>query len=309
MYLHAESEIVLQESDVDITIIPENPEPYQNVTIKLVSYATDLNKALIEWRSGSSTILSGYGKISYSFKVFGPNTTTIFDVKITPAGSFGSITKRVSISPSEIGLLWEAVDGYTPPFYKGKSFISRESRLKVVAIPNTNTIKSGTGNISYVWKSNYKTIQNASGYNKSSYVFKNDPLNKTEEITVIASSVDGKYTATKTIDIPIVSPKIIFYEKSPTEGILYNKALSENTFIKEGEMTIVAVPYFLAMEGKEGLFDYKWKINGKSVATPSTKNEITIKPSSRGGYAIIGFTMENIRELFQKVTGQLKLSL
>jgi len=309
MYLYAESEIVLQENDVDITTIPENPEPYQNVTIKIVSYATDLNKALIEWRSGSSTILSGYGKTSYSFKTFGPNTTTVFEIKITPAGSFASITKKVSISPSEIEVLWEAVDGYTPPFYKGKSFISRESTIKIVAIPNTNTIKKGSGSIVYTWKSDYKTIQNASGYNKNSYTFRNDPLNATEEITVTASAVDGKYNAIKTIYIPIVSPKIIFYKKSPTEGILYNHALLENTLIEEDETTIVAEPYFLALKGNERQFTYDWKINGQKVATPSKKREITIRPSSRGGYATISLTMENLRVLFQEVSGQLKLSL
>lgn len=309
MSLSAESEIILQESDIDITTIPENPEPYQNVTIKLVSYATDLNKAIIEWRSGSSVVLSGYGKTSYSFKTFGPNTTTVFSVTITAPGSLNSITKRIAISPSEIEVFWEAVNGYTPPFYKGKSFISRESTIKVVAIPTTSTIKNGIGKITYKWESAYKTIASASGYNKNSYIFKNDPLNKTEKVTVTASSVDGKYNAVKTINIPIISPKIIFYKKSPTEGILYNQALLNNVLIEEDETTIVAEPYFLALRGNESLFTYDWKINGKKVNTPNNKREITIRPSSRGGYATISLTMKNLRVLFQEVSGQLKLSL
>jgi hypothetical protein len=307
--LRAESEIVLQESDIEIQTIPENPEPYQDVTIKLVSYATDLNKAMIEWRSGSSTVLSGYGKTSYSFKAFGPNTTVVFDVSITPPDSLNSVSKKISISPSEVEVLWEAVDGYTPVFYKGKSFISREGKIKVVAIPNTNVVKQGKGNITYTWQSNDKTVQSASGYNKDSYVFKNDLLNKTEAVTVTASSVDGKYNATKTIEVPIVSPKIIFYQKSPTEGVLYNHALVDDDLMTEDEMTIVAEPYFLAYLGNEYSFNYQWKINGEEVATPSKKTEITIRPSSRGGYATISLYMENLKTLYQEVSGNLKLNL
>jgi hypothetical protein len=308
-FLRAENEIMLQESDIDVQTIPENPEPYQDVTIKLVSYATDLNRAMIVWRSGSSTILSGYGKTSYSFKTFGANTTIVFDVTITPSGSTSGVSKKISISPSEVEVFWESVDGYLPPFYKGKSFITRESTIKVVAIPNSNVVKQGKGNIAYTWKNKDNTVQNASGYNKDSYVFKNDILNNSEDVTVSVSSVDGKYSAIKTISIPMVSPKIIFYKKSPTEGILYNQALTNDMLMEEDEMTIVAEPYFLATKGNEYFFDYYWKINGEDIATPSKKSEITIRPSSRGGYATIDLYMENLKTLYQEVSGSLKLNL
>lgn len=307
--LFAESEIVLQENDIDVEVIPQNPEPYQDVTLKLISYAVDLNKSVIEWRSGSKIILSGYGKTTYTFKAFGPNTTTVFDITITPPGTINSITKSIGISPSEVELLWEATDGYTPPFYKGKSFISREGGIRVVAIPNTNTIKEGRGNLSYIWKSNDNTIQSVSGFNKNSYTFSNDPLNKKEEIQVLASSVDGKYSAGKNVSIPIVQPKIIFYKKSPTEGTLYNQALTDNFFMTEDEITIIAEPYFLATKGKENSFIYTWKINNETIQTPTKKNEITIRPSSRGGYATISLMMKNIRTLFQEANGQLKINL
>jgi len=270
--LLAESEIMIQDSDVEIQLIPENPEPYQDVTIKLVSYATDLNKAMIEWRSGSTIVLSGYGKTNYSFTAFGPNTATVFDVTITPSGSMGSISKNIVIAPSEVEVLWESLDGYTPPFYKGKSLVGREGTIKVVAIPNTNVVKQGKGNITYTWKSNDKTNQNASGFNKDSFVLKNEVLNKSEEVSVMASSVDGKYNAMKTINIPTFSPKILFYKKSPTEGVLYNYALVDNYFMAEDEMTIIAEPYFLALKGNEYDFSYKWKINNKEVQTPTEKD-------------------------------------
>lgn len=303
------SEIGLQDSDIDVTTIPENPEPFQNVTIKISSYATDLNRAFIEWRNDSNILLSGYGKLSYSFQALGPDLATDFYVTITPTDSADKFTKKITIKTSEVELLWESVGSYTPPFYRGKSFPSRESIIKVVAIPNTNIIKQGKGNITYNWENDDNAVQDASGYNKDSYTFSNDQLKTKENITVQASSIDGKYNATKTIEIPIVSPKIVFYKKSPTEGVLYNNALTDGTFITEDEVTLVAEPYFLALGGNEVNFSYNWRINGETIDTPSKKTELTVRPAARGGYATIDLVMENLNFLFQKVSGKLNLTL
>lgn len=302
-------EIGVQDTDISIETIPENPEPYKEVSINLTSYSTDLNKAFIEWKNGSKVVLSGIGRTSYSFTALGPNTNTLFTVGITPSETGTQILKQVSIAPSDIEVFWEGVDSYTPPFYKGKSFVSQEGLIRVVAIPNTNRAQSTKTNMVYTWKNNGKTVQSASGYGKDSYIFANSELNNTEKVTVTASSVDGSYNATKTIRIPIVSPKIIFYKKSPTEGTLYNHALSNGEFVSEEEVTLVAVPYFIGLVGNESKFTYNWKINNKDIDTPSKKTELTIRPSTRGGYADINLTMENLSTFFQKVSGNLKITL
>lgn len=294
----------INSSDITISTIPESIEPYQNITIKIQSYAVDLNKANIIWKNGSKVVLSGYGKVSYSFTTPGSNVNTIFNVTINPANSLESITKTISINPSEISVLWESADGYTPPFYKGKSFAPSKGKIKVVAIPNTTK-----NNITYYWKRSDEGIANASGYNKNSFSFKNNELNASEEIKVTASSVDGKYNASKTINIPISQPKIIFYKKSPTEGVLYNQALIDKTIMKEDEMTIIAIPYFFSIKGNERDLNYNWKINGDEIDTPSKKTELTVRPVSRGGDATINFSLENLSTFFQKASSQLKLIL
>lgn len=309
IFSFAESEIILYEKDIDVQMWPEIPEPYKDVNIKLISYATDLNKANIEWRMGGSVVLSGYGKTSYSMKSPGPNTTTNIIISITPVNSINKVIKEIVLRPSDIEVLWEAVDGYTPPFYKGKSFISKEGLIKAVAIPNSSTIKSGKGSISYKWKRDDNTVLEASGFNKDSYIFENNVLKNSENISLNASSVDGSYNAIKNIEIPIYSPRVIFYKKSPTDGVLYNNALNSNSTFPEEEITVVAEPYFLAIKGNEDEFSYKWNINGDTISTPSKKTELTIRPTSRGGYANINVVFENINKLFQKVTGSLKMTL
>ena len=303
------AEIKIASTDIDVQMWPTIPEPYQNLDIKLVSYATDLTKANIEWKSGAKTLLSGYGETEYSFTTPGPDTNTTIVISITPTNSTDKIVKEISIKPSEVEVFWEAVDGYTPPFYKGKSLVSKQGMIKAVAIPNTSSIKSGKGNISYKWKRNDDTVQDASGYNKDSYLFENDVLKPTESLSVTVSSVDGSYNATKDLSVPTYSPQVVFYKKSPTEGVLYNNALINNSFMSEDEMTVVAVPYFLALNGNEGSFHYNWSINGDSIDTPLKKTELTIRPTSRGGYADIGIVFESMSKLFQTVTGQLKINL
>lgn len=305
----AENQIDVTDNEINVSINPNNPRPYEDVTISISSYSTDLNKASISWQSGNGNPLSGIGKTSYTIKTGDADISISITIDIRPANSMSTITKQIFITPSEMDIMWEAVDGYTPPFYKGKSLPVSGSLIKVVAIPSSNTIKTGSGSITYTWKNSDSVVEEASGYNKNSYVFKNSLFDNTNNISVTASSVSGNYDAEKDIEIPVYKPKIVFYKKSPTEGILYDNALENNSFLSENEMTIVAEPYFLSLKGNEDKFTYTWQINGKNIETPTKKTELTIRPTSRGGYANIGLTMENLNELFQKVSNQLKLEL
>jgi len=308
-YAHADNSIGASTSDVDISITPDNPAPYEDVTISLSSYLVDLNKAMIAWSDGKNTLLEGYGKTSYGFKASGPNTITTITITITPSDGSSPITKNVVINPSEVELLWEGVNSYTPPFYRGKAFVSEEGKIRVVAIPDTNIIKTGKGNITYTWQNNGQVVDELSGYGKDSYTFNNNPLNESEDIGVTAGSVDGRYNAVGSITVPIVLPQLIFYEKSPSQGILFNQALTDSFNVPGDQATIVAVPYYLAIKGNGAAFTYHWQINQGDIDTPAKKTELTIHPTSHGGYATIDLTLENFNTLFQKVSGELKLNL
>lgn len=305
----AENEIGLQSSEINVEINPENPGPHEDVIVNISSYATDLNKAIISWQVPSVDEASGIGKTSYKIKTGAIDIPITINISIKPVGSMDTITKKIVIIPSEIEIMWESVDGYAPPFYKGKKLPISGGTIKAVAIPNTGYIKSGSGSITYTWANNGSVIDTASGYNKNYYLFKNSLFDEVNNISVMASSVSGDYSAEKTVEIPLYKPKIIFYEKSPTEGTLYNKAISDNTYITNDEMTIVAEPYFLSLKDNNDKFTYTWKINDKDIATPINKTELTIRPTSRGGYATVGLTIENMTELFQKISNSIKLEL
>jgi hypothetical protein len=49
-------------NSVSVNVQPENPTPYENVTISLVSYASNLDSVLINWSLNGKTVLAGIGK-------------------------------------------------------------------------------------------------------------------------------------------------------------------------------------------------------------------------------------------------------
>jgi len=230
-------QIQVQESEISVETAPKNPQPYQEVTIRLSSYATDLSKATITWQSDGGVVLSGIGKTSYTFKAPGADITARFNISITPPGGY-TINKIVYITPAEMDVFWQSENGHTPPFYKGRTLPVTKGSIKVVAIPNTKNYED----FSFVWKNKDKTMMDSSGYSKNYYVFRNSMFDKIDNITVTASSLENNYVAQKNIDIPILNPEIVFYKKDPAFGIDYNNALINNSSVTDEEITILAEP-------------------------------------------------------------------
>ncbi len=297
----------INDGDINIEILPDNPEPYSDVTIKVSSFATDLNRANMEWKVNGKIVLAGTGRTSYSFQTQGPNTITTIDVNITPADGI-AVNKQITVRTSEIEMLWQAIDSYTPAFYKGKALPIQEGRIKVVAFPNTvNVSKANKKSMVYGWSRNNSAVQSASGFGKDSFTFANNVLMNTENIKVSASSPDNSFNAIGSLGINISKPKLVFYKKSPINGILYDEALVGSATMIEEEMTVVAEPYFMNRNSSDLL--YYWKINNNFIDTPSKRTELTIRPSSRGGYATIELSIESATKLFQSVANNIKINL
>lgn len=301
-FVFSNSQIPLQESEINLEVSPHNPEPYEKVQIRLSSYATDLNRATITWQDQTGVVLSGIGKTTYSFNAPGPNITTRLSISISPPTG-RSIVKTIHITPSDIDIFWESENGHTPPFYKGKSLPVTNGRVKVVAIPN---IEKDRG-FSFVWKNGDKVEIDRSGHNKNSFIFKNSMFDESNIITVTASSVDGDYVGQKSTEIMMFSPEIIFYKKNPSLGVDYNNALSGQIKTPE-ELTIVSEAYHFPLEEDPHRFMYTWRINDKLVDTPEKKEEITIRPTAKSGYATISLEISRLNEMFQKSFTELILN-
>jgi len=163
------------DQDVAITVSPEIPGPNENVTITLSSFSVNLNDTKITWSVGGSSVSSGQGKTTFSFTSGPVGTRTTIDIAIIFSDINVRVEKRIIIEPSDLDLLWEAPESYTPPFYKGKALPSQEGIIQVAAMPaRKNTSIGSQKNLSYTWKRNDKTQQQASGVGKQVFAFKQD---------------------------------------------------------------------------------------------------------------------------------------
>jgi len=292
----------VRDSDISISVSPEAPGPMTNVTVTISSFSTDLDKAQISWSLDSQPVLIGIGKKTFSFKTGDSGEVSTIDVFINIAGA-PAISKRLIIQPGEVDLLWEAVDSYVPPFYRGKALLSSEGKIKVTAIPNITTpsgVKLKTSDFSYDWKRNFEVDQGASGYNKNSFTFLNNYLEGIENVSVSASSVLGTYSAEGKTVITPSTPKIVFYEHDPYLGVRYNKAIMDGFTMKNKELQITTIPYFFSAKIDSSDLRYNWSINNSPISAPATPNNLAVKVGDgTGSQAKISLSVDNLSKLFQ----------
>lgn len=310
MALHAEQ--MIGDADVSVNLNPEIPNAFQDVTMSLTSFATDLSAATISWTVNGKLALSGRGRTAYSFKTGAVGSTSTVDIQVSISG-VPVINKKIIVAPLETNLLWEAPDTYVPPFYKGKAMPSSEASIKVVAMPNIRTLggtKLKSGDFTYNWKRNYDADQDASGYGKDSYLFRTGFLNNSEKISVSLSSIKDSYTSVADISISTGAPTILFYEDSPTEGIRYENALADGFDLKNQVTAVIAEPYFFSpKDPKSADLKYAWTVNNQSIPVPVIKNHLPIQAGSQRGRAIIGLTIESASRLFESATKLINVSI
>ncbi len=297
-------------ADISIDITPKIPKPLQNVNVSVSSFSSDLDKADISWTLDGRLELRGVGKKNFSFRTNETGNPSTVDVDVS-LGGVPALSKRVIIQPGEVDLLWQAVDSYVPRFYRGKALPVSESKIKVVAIPNIKNadgVRLKENDFSFKWKKGYDPVQNASGFGKNSFIYKNSYLDTVDNIGVAISSLSAGNTAEGNVSITPGQPKILLYKKDPFFGIKHENTLSSFLDLNE-PTTIAAEPYFFSADNKNiNNLKYDWSINGKRTNT-SNINELSITlDKNSGGNANIGIVVENASKLFQKSSVDLNIN-
>ncbi|MDQ3245235.1 MAG: hypothetical protein M3P22_02750 [bacterium] len=282
---------------------PANPAPFSSVTASVRSYVVDLDKALIVWSINGYEKINDIGKTDFYFIMGDADTTIEINVSINTVDG-KNINKNIVLTPTNIDMLWEAVDSYSPPFYRGKTLVASEGSFKVVAIPNINTIsgKINPNNMSYFWDQDGNGRPSISGWGKSYLTFKNNYLEKENEIKVLVSDLSGKIKSEANITLQTTKPKILFYKKSNQYGLEMNRSLADGYIVDKDGETVVAIPYFFSPRNIEsGLLSFVWSLGGTKINTPTVINELAIKPEAgKSGSSKIKVFINNPKTLFQE---------
>lgn len=298
----------LNPSDITVSMSPDSPRANTNVTVTLSSYSIDLNTATIIWKKDGAMLKTGIGAKSITLKTGDVGSYTTLDIQIISGSD--SLTKNILIQPSEVDLLWETVDSYVPPFYKGKALPTEEANVKVVAIPNVNTSTSSQTNMVYTWEKNYTASPSNSGYGKNSMVQRIDYLDPSEIIKVSASSLDKSYQAENTIELRSSQPRILYYQNNPDLGLLLNSTVLSGTVTNKSDFEIFAIPLFFTLKNlAKNDLTYSWSVGGKSVPDNSIKNRITIQfPKNSSGPTDVTTKIESRLKLFQTAESSVSIT-
>lgn len=296
-------------SSVFVRVAPENPAPNEEVTITLGSYSQNLDSVSISWSVNGKTAATGIGQKSFSIQA--PAAGVEMGIAANIALPDGNLEKLVRIRPTVMALLWQANDAYTPPFYKGKALPIAESSVKIVAIPE---IKSGSGTVSpknmvYAWKKNYSNDPSASGYGKDYYILDNDYLEDRNNVSVTASTTDGKYSSAANANLNTFEPKMLFYKSDSELGTIWEHALQNGHKI-EGEEIIEAAPYFISPGNiRTPSFTWAWSINGTYVSTTGIrKNVLPVRAESgTTGASRIKLEVHNKYKLLTSVAKEIRI--
>lgn len=296
-------------SSILVNVTPSSPAPQEDTTITLNSYTNDLDSVLIKWSVGGKTISSGIGKKSFSLKAPAAGSETIVLATISLPDS--DIETRVVIRPSQMVLLFQANDSYVPPFYRGKALPTPDSEIKVVAMPEIKI--SGRlvdpKNMTYFWKKDYTNNVEGSGYGKNYFVYVNDYLENSNNVGVVASTIDQNYSSVASINIGMTQPKILFYRNDDNLGTIWQNSLTDS-YTLQGSQIIEAVPYFISPKQLwHPRLVWYWTINDNTVTLASFRKNLMPLQAQAGttGTSRLKLEIENLDKIFQTTNNEINI--
>lgn len=176
-----------------------------------------------------------------------------------------------------LNLVWES-DGYVPAEYQGKPLPSIGSSVRVVALTSTPA-----KDLEFWWRLDDYELPDYSGFGKNIITFKvTKPADGVHVVRLIVKKA-GQNILNQTLEIPVVSPQIIFYEQDPILGEVFSRSFAESYQLAKPEITFVAEPLFFP-RGEVGKLKYTWKLNDTQVAADNQSGRvITFTIPSGGG--------------------------
>jgi hypothetical protein len=283
------------EEQVSFSVTPSVPRPNQIVTAEIADYSSDLSRLQISWYLNDVLVKKEIGATKYQFQMGDIGQKTSIRIVILKSNG-ATLEKSYSFRPAEVDLISEA-QTFTPPFYDGSAYFAKQALVKVSAVPqvldkNGNYINPK--NVIYKWYVDGDVEQDASGYGKQTFLYQSPLLRKNVDIGVEISTVEDGSVANDNIFISPIDPEVLFYEKSPTLGTLYNKIVSGSFSIDYPEVEFEVVPFTF---NKNAIFNnstvYNWTLNGSKISSPNQNSIVFRNDKNEQGQASIGASVSN----------------
>lgn len=290
-----------------VSVEPENPGPFEKVTITLKSFDFDVDIATISWYANVRELTTGVGKKSITVETGALGTE--LKIGIYAKTSDNRIYREtVTIRPEKVLLLSETYDGYTPLFYEGAPLQGEGGRVKVVAYPSyrKNGKKVDPATLSYAWFIDDRKNDRLSGYGKQSAVVRHDELNDRTKVKVIVSDTDGSFAGTETITLFPNEIRPLFYKVDPLFGLQLNEAYTRFVEIR-GTSKLAFVPYNYAYE-RGAVSTFAWLLNGLPVEAEGDMRIALIPKENTQGVSTLQVIYTHKNKVLQDGTANIEVS-
>jgi hypothetical protein len=296
------------EQPLRIQAVTNSPQPGETVQISLNHYGrVYLDSSNITWIVNGEEYESGVGIKQISIEV--GSAGSVYAVRaLVNRGSEIEKTQTTTFSVANIDLLWEVLDSYTHPFYKGKALPTMDSAVRMVAIPQVSN-QSGmlpAENLIYNWSKDGGRRASDSGYGKNSILVLAEFTRRTHSAEVEVEDPQSGSRWTTSTSFRLSEPEVLFYRKNPLGGIQYEREISDTLDLEQGgSSTIVAEPYYFSNQDS---LEYSWRLNGRSVKdTTTTGNTELPLVSQQKGTSEIDLYVTNKDNIFQSGRGSVKI--
>lgn len=297
------------QSKFSLKLTPTAPKPFDEVSMVVESFSTDLNQATIKWFVDGKLVKSKKGDKELKTQVGGLGSKQ--DIRVIASTlNLGELRVDTTIRPAQVELVYQA-NTYTPPFYKGKALSTYRSGARVIAIPHlvqSNGVPVAGEDLTYTWKENQTIRGDKSGRGRNSYIVRQASIMRGETVvSVDVMSPKGDLHAIENIAVKPALSKVLFYESDPLQGILYHAALSKTYALKNDEVTLQAVPYFFSVYGKEGSeLKYAWTQNGAPLqGTPLKQSILTLRKGEESGVASVRLNVDHKDNVTESASNEL----
>lgn len=300
------------QEQISIEQIPSIPNPNEQVSFRIESFLTNLNKAQITWLQNGVVLNSGPGLVTQIIEAPDEGESATIQIRIVKEEG-GVITETITLNPAQVDLIYEAYT-YTPPFYKGKSLFTSESTVDVIAVPhllNSTGQRISASNLVYIWKINGSVQQNVSGYGRDSLSFQGSLIERPVRVEVEVSAPNSTLLARNSINLTPNDTDFVLYENNPVFGVIYEQAIQGSFLLTRPQVDFEGIPYFFSTDFKtNGLVIYDWSINGNK-ATNKNQNEnymVLRNDNNQEGRANIGTNVRHLNNLLQQKSVRLELN-
>ena len=290
--------------EANIILKPPYPQPGETVTASLDDYSSAFFGATITWLLNDQEIPAAKNQreVSFTAGTVG-KTEAITAVLTSPDGvqkSFQSL-----LTPVYLDIILEP-QTRVPDFYQGRSLPSHDSSVLATALVYNGDFID-PARLVYSWKINRQAIEGGLVRHRNKVVF-TMPRGESAVLTVEVGLAGGGTIASRSIFVPSVYPKLLFYEANPLFGIS-QLVLGDKQRLSGPSLTVQAEPYYLDSGVYNNPDVTEWKIDRRAVGNQSANPYlISLQRSGLNGISTIEFHVRSLEQISQGAKDSAQIS-